>query len=283
MSEQPEPFRAADIALSARSSVPVDRLCVDLAGLRVHALSRPQWADVFVGDLAAMRRSGHALRPRVMTSANGNVLSLYHRAEPFRRMVDEADGIDADGMSLVFASRFVGGPRLPERVATTDFVHDLGAVGARARATFFLLGGTGSSNRRACARLETLYPGLTVVGRNGYFDREDHEAVVTEIASYRPDLVLVGMGVPRELEMALFLRDRLPGVTWIKTCGGLFDFLSGKNTRAPQLLQRLGLEWAYRTWLEPRRLLWRYLSTNTHTLLLLTRHRVRPGARRRGN
>ena len=62
----------------------------------------------------------------------------------------------------------------------------------------------------------------------------------------------------------------------IKTSGGLFDFLSGKNSRAPDWMQRAGLEWAYRTYLEPRRLAGRYLMTNPHAVLLLL---TRTGAR----
>ena len=67
-------------------------------------------------------------------------------------------------------------------------------------------------------------------------------------------------------------RDRLRGVGLIKTSGGLFDYLSGKNSRAPDWMQKAGLEWAYRTFLEPRRLAGRYFVTNPHALfLLLTR------------
>ena len=67
-------------------------------------------------------------------------------------------------------------------------------------------------------------------------------------------------------------RDRLRGVGLIKTSGGLFDFLSGKNPRAPGWMQNAGLEWAYRIYVEPRRLAGRYLMTNPHALfLLLTR------------
>ena len=67
-------------------------------------------------------------------------------------------------------------------------------------------------------------------------------------------------------------RHRLHGVGLIKTAGGLFDVLSGEKTRAPSWMRRVGLEWAYRMYLEPRRLARRYLTTNPQALyLLLTR------------
>jgi exopolysaccharide biosynthesis WecB/TagA/CpsF family protein len=281
MSEHDEPFRDIDEHLAGRAGIPVRNLCVDLGGLRVHALDRRQWATLFRHDLDRMRESRFENRPLVLTSANGNVLSLSARSERYRALLDEVDAVDADGMSLVFASRWLGTPALPERVATTDLVHDLAREGADARACFYLLGGTAEVNRLARRRLERDYPGLTVVGRDGYFAPDQESTVFAEIESLRPDLVLVGLGVPRELELALKLRDALTGVTWIKTCGGLFDFLSGRNKRAPSVLQRLGMEWAYRAWLEPQRLLWRYVSTNSHTIYLLARQRLAPARGRR--
>jgi exopolysaccharide biosynthesis WecB/TagA/CpsF family protein len=77
------------------------------------------------------------------------------------------------------------------------------------------------------------------------------------------------MGIPAEQAFSLRHRDALTGVGLIKTSGGLFDFLSGKNTRAPGWMQATGLEWLYRMMLEPRRLLGRYLRTNPHAIYLL--------------
>jgi len=68
--------------------------------------------------------------------------------------------------------------------------------------------------------------------------------------------------VPLEQQFVARNIDKLTGVGVIKTSGGLFDFISGKNSRAPAWMQNVGLEWLYRTILEPRRLLSRYLKTN---------------------
>ena len=58
----------------------------------------------------------------------------------------------------------------------------------------------------------------------------------------------------------------------IKTSGGLFNFLSGKNSRAPAWMQRAGLEWLYRTMLEPKRLFWRYFVTNPVAIWQMLRY-----------
>jgi exopolysaccharide biosynthesis WecB/TagA/CpsF family protein len=77
------------------------------------------------------------------------------------------------------------------------------------------------------------------------------------------------MGAPAEQRFCLRNRASLSQVGIIKTSGGLFDFVSGKNSRAPGWMQAVGLEWAYRMALEPRRLAYRYLTTNPHALYLL--------------
>jgi len=77
------------------------------------------------------------------------------------------------------------------------------------------------------------------------------------------------MGVPLEQEFVARYAARLTNVKMIKTSGGLFDFMAGARKRAPRWMQRIGLEWAFRLWLEPRRLLRRYLTTNPVALLLL--------------
>ena len=243
-----------------------EKACV--GGLWITALNRSEWAEVLLEDWSSRRRMG--LPPRLLTSANGNVLSRYASDRHFRRLLDRFDNVDADGMSIVFASRLQPGPEIPERVATTDFVHDASSVGARHGMRFYLLGAGGEENRLAQERLRAAYPGLTVDGRDGFFGEDETNDVIEHIRDFAPDVLWIGLGVGREQAFAVLARDRLPRVTWIKTCGGLFDWLSGKNMRAPLILQRAGLEWAWRIWLEPRRLFRRYLVTNFHAIYLMT-------------
>lgn len=137
---------------------------------------------------------------------------------------------------------------------------------------FFLLGATPEENDRALTRVRAAYPRLRVAGRHGYFGPHEEEALAAELLAFGTDVLWVGLGLPREQEVAVRLREKLVGVTWIKTCGGLFNFLSGSSSRAPDWLQRAGFEWSYRLVREPRRLFWRYLATNGHALYLIVRH-----------
>jgi exopolysaccharide biosynthesis WecB/TagA/CpsF family protein len=177
-------------------------------------------------------------------------------------------------MPLVWASRLFHRQPLPERVATTDLFHDVAIIAQQRGARMFFLGAAKPVVNQAMRRVQELYPHLHIVGHAcGYLRREgDEERIIDTINRARPEILWLGLGVPREQQFAARNRDRLRGVGLIKTSGGLFDFLSGKNARAPQWMQRAGLEWAYRIRLEPRRLAGRYLMTNPHALfLLLTR------------
>lgn len=261
---------------SARFGVGADRQwTVPLArigGLPIAVIDRPGSAQLMVD--AALARRDSALRPLVVTSANGQVISMCAREPRIRDLFLAADLIHADGMSLVFASRLFHKTPLPERICTTDFFHDVAIVAQQRGARIFLLGATQSVIAEAARRVAALYPGLDIVGHeSGYLRRPDDEArIVDVINSARPDIVWLGLGVPFEQEFALRLRGQLRGVGAIKTSGGLFDVLSGKNSRAPAWMRAAGFEWAYRTYLEPRRLSTRYLTTNPHALFLrLTR------------
>jgi N-acetylglucosaminyldiphosphoundecaprenol N-acetyl-beta-D-mannosaminyltransferase len=247
---------------------------VSIGGLPLAVIGRKESAEFMVG--AALARRGKAKPPLVITSANGQVLSMCASDRKLRSLFLASDLIHADGTPLVFASWLRSRPRLPERVATTDLFHDVARVAEERVATFYMLGGAPDVMEAAVRNVRRQYPRLNIVGsRHGYFADGELERTIKQINLIGPDILWVGMGVPREQVFALKFRDRLTNVGLIKTSGGLFDFLSGRNSRAPQWMQSVGLEWLYRLALEPRRLFMRYLTTNPHALYLLLRHRSR--------
>lgn len=247
-----------------------------LGGVRITALTRCRFADLLVEDHRSRRRNPE-LPPLVSFSANGEMLSMCARDEAYAELIRRADIVDADGQSLVLFSRFWPGAPLPGRVTTTDFFHDAARAAQGAGISFYLLGGTAEVMAKTVENVRRLYPALTIVGaRDGYFDVADRDTILAEVARAEPDVLWVGMGSPRQQEFCLYARERLSGVTWIKSCGGLFDYLAGKRSRAPRWMQKAGLEWLYRLGLEPRRLFLRYALTNPHALyLLFARTRVR--------
>jgi N-acetylglucosaminyldiphosphoundecaprenol N-acetyl-beta-D-mannosaminyltransferase len=243
-----------------------------IGGLPIAVIDRVKSAQLMID--AALSRRGTAQPPLIFSSANGQVISECARHSDIRDLFLDTDLIHADGMPLVFVSRLFRKAPLPERVCTTDLFHDVAAVALRRGARFFFLGATKSAVDTATQRVRALYPELDIVGRScGYLRRTgDEERIIDIINNAEPDILWLGLGIPNEQSFAVRNRSRLTGVGLIKTSGGLFDFLSGKNARAPLWMQSVGLEWAYRMYLEPRRLSGRYLTTNPHALfLLLTR------------
>jgi N-acetylglucosaminyldiphosphoundecaprenol N-acetyl-beta-D-mannosaminyltransferase len=266
-------MHAANISLTIDLDVP----WVAIGGLPIAAIGREQSAQLMIE--AALARRGSGRQPLLITSANGQVISMCARDAEVRALFLAADLIHADGMPLVLASRLKGLMPLPERVATTDLFHDVARVAPSRGATFYLLGAAPKVIELAVRKVQEEYPQLTIAGyRHGYFDPDDMSEIIGEIDACAPDVLWIGMGAPAELALALHLRTRLTKVGLIKTSGGLFDFLSGRNRRAPMWMQSAGLEWLYRLALEPRRLLHRYLTTNPHALFLLLTGSTQPPA-----
>lgn len=228
-------------------------------------------AEGFVRE--AIERRGRRRRPFYSSSANGQVLAMCGADKAFLELMLEADQIHADGMPMVLYSKLFSSAPLPERVATTDLVHAVARRAAETGATFYFLGGSEDVNAKAVAAIQRSYPKLIFAGRrNGYFTVAEEDSVVDAINAAKPDILWIGLGVPLEQRFVSRNITRLTNVGVIKTSGGLFDFLSGKNARAPGWMQATGLEWAYRAWLEPKRLGMRYLTTNPLALRELIRH-----------
>jgi exopolysaccharide biosynthesis WecB/TagA/CpsF family protein len=238
---------------------------VVVGGVPVMPLSRSEWAQRLLRDWRMVREAG--VGPKFHTTANGNVLSTYGRNPAFREALAKADAIAADGMSVLWGARIFAGRSIPERAATTDLFHDIAKTAEDHGLSMFLFGATEEMNARAVEEVRRLYPRLKIAGsRNGYFQQGEEDRIIAEIVGTKPDIVWVGMGVPRQEIFVATHLEKFTGVTWVKTCGGLYDFLAGHHQRAPAWMRRSGLEWAFRTIKEPRRLFWRYATTNVHAI-----------------
>jgi exopolysaccharide biosynthesis WecB/TagA/CpsF family protein len=266
--------RANPIGRAATASVPR----TSIGGLRLAVLDLEQTADFMVDVVSPRRRIG---RPLYLTSANGEVLARCSTEPKTDRLFRSADLINADGQPLVTLSRLNSSPPLPERVATTDLFHVVARKAEAAGLTFYMFGADAAENAAAVANVRRMYPGLKIVGcSHGYLRGEQLRAKVDEINALAPDYLWVGLGVPHEQAFVEQYAPHLSNVGVIKTSGGLFNFLSGSRTRAPKWMQKAGLEWAWRVLLEPRRLAWRYMTTNPRAFyLMIHRDRSSPADR----
>lgn len=199
--------------------------------------------------------------PRVAVGINANVAYLARSDRTFLEALRAADLPYADGQSVVWAARAAGHP-VPERIATTDLIDPLARAAVVAGRRMFFLGGRPGVAAKAAEVLCDQHPGLVVATMHGYTRTEDAGEVLDLVHSHGTDILLVGMGDPMQQQ---WVRENLPRlrVGAVLTCGGLFDWVSGSNPRAPRWMIRAGLEWLWRLGIEPRRLARRYVFGNS--------------------
>jgi exopolysaccharide biosynthesis WecB/TagA/CpsF family protein len=236
-----------------------------VGGIKVATASRAELCHMIVGDCVQGQPAPEGTR--LLFDSNGHGISLAATNPAYRRALEAADVVHADGGFVVLASRYLAGAPVADRSATTDMIHDLANAGLNPGLTHYLLGGTEAVNAACAERLAELYPGIRIVGRrNGYWGRHEEAEVIADIAAHAPDLLWIGLGKPREQIFAATNRARL-GARWAISCGGCFNFITGAYSRAPRWMQDAQLEWAYRAATSPR-LLWRYAVTSPHAILL---------------
>lgn len=199
---------------------------------------------------------------RYVVTPNVQHTMVFQDDAPFREAYAGASLVIADGWPLVWASRLFGDP-LPERVTGSDFLPNLfERVSPERPVTLFLLGAAPGIGERAKAAIESRWPGARVLGVYSPpfgFEKDDAEnrRILELIAAQNPDLLVVGLGAPKQELWTYRYRGELK--TKVALClGGTIDFLAGTKARAPKWMQSLGLEWVHRAVTEPRRLGRRY-------------------------
>jgi N-acetylglucosaminyldiphosphoundecaprenol N-acetyl-beta-D-mannosaminyltransferase len=205
-----------------------------------------------------------------LCTVNVAILMMMREDPRLQRFVDNAAMVVADGQPLIWGSRMLG-RRLPERVAGVELVERLCERAAREGFGVYLLGGRKDVVEKVAARFTAQFPGLRLSGvADGYFKDDEAQSRAEAVARSGAKILIAAMGVPRQ---ELFIEehwDRL-GVPFAIGVGGSFDVLAGLRARAPQLIQRIGLEWFFRLAQEPGRLWKRYLVTNAQFLYLMSR------------
>ena len=221
---------------------------VSILGCRVDVVDRAE----AVRRIVALARGSE---PSLVVTL-GTEMVVRARHDPHFRAVANASALSlCDTIGVLYAARYLHGVPLAERVAGIDLIHPLCAELAREGASVFLCGGKGDTAQRAARVLQARHPQLQIAGaRDGYFPASDDAHVADEIAASGARLLLLGLGSPRqETWIAENIARTRCGVGI--GIGGSFDVLAGNVERAPELWQRLNLEWLYRLVREPSR--WR--------------------------
>lgn len=177
-------------------------------------------------------------------------------------IVNKCGVINADGASVVMASKYLGKP-LPERVAGIDLMQDLVSLSAEKEYSIYLLGAKKEVVEKTRQVLLEKYPKLKIVGiRDGYFKDDEWNKVAKELEKIKPDFVFVGITSPKKEYLIEYLQNKNISSVFMGV-GGSFDVLSGNIPRAPKWMQNCNLEWLFRVIQEPKRLFKRYFVGNT--------------------
>jgi N-acetylglucosaminyldiphosphoundecaprenol N-acetyl-beta-D-mannosaminyltransferase len=214
--------------------------------------------------------------PHYNIAINAAKVVEFQDDETLRKAIDDAHLLTADGQAVVWAARLLGQP-VPARVAGTDLMQALLQHAAQRGYSVYLLGAKDEIVRACVDKALKDHPGLRISGsRNGYFRREEEADVVAAIRAAKPDILFLGFGTPAK-EYFMHRHYRALDVPFVMGVGGSFDVYAGLVARAPQWLQRAGLEWAFRLAQEPRRMWKRYLVGNTRFAWIIARELLSRG------
>ncbi|MBU1125807.1 MAG: WecB/TagA/CpsF family glycosyltransferase [Candidatus Omnitrophica bacterium] len=198
-------------------------------------------------------------RPRTAFYLNAHCVNIASRDVEYRAVLNSADLVYAGGQGVVWGGRLCGIP-IPARVNIMDIFDFLAEEFRNRKISIFLLGETPETIGKADAALRT--KGLFVVGsHHGYFTESQEKDVINKINAARPDIILVGLGVPKQEKWILRNRNNLESnLSW--GVGGLFKIFAGYLQDTPSWIRVSGLEWLYLGIQDPKRLVSRYLLGN---------------------
>jgi exopolysaccharide biosynthesis WecB/TagA/CpsF family protein len=227
---------------------------IPIFGLPVDAITYAEWLDL-IGEWISSPlhvRGGEGFLHHVCT-INPEFIMIAQHDVNFRNILQRADLCVPDGVGLLWAARHLG-HRLPERVTGSDGVPMIAERAARAGWRLFFLGAAPGVADQAAAILCERYPGLQIVGAySGSPAPEAEDAIVERVNASGADILFVAYGAPEQDKWIARNSPRLR-VRMAMGVGGAFDFIAGLLPRAPMWMRRLGLEWLFRLYLQPRRL-----------------------------
>ena len=212
--------------------------------------------------------------PLHLMGVNADKINEAHHNERMKQIINSCGVVNADGASVVLASKFLNKP-LPERVAGVDLMLRLIELSAAKGYSVYLLGGKQTVVEKTVTVLKNKHHGLNIVGfHNGYFSKSDWPIISKQINEKKPDFVFVGITSPLKEYLIEYFQDENNKSVFMGV-GGSFDVISGNIKRAPRWMQKSNLEWLFRVIQEPRRLFKRYFLGNIKFINLVLREIIK--------
>lgn len=225
---------------------------VEAFGVRISAVSMQEALDKIEGFIQTKT-------PHHVVTSDANAILRAQQDTEYADIIRRAALITPDGFGVIWGARLMNLP-IYERVTGVDMVTGICERAAKNDYSIYIFGSSPGIAATAAQKLAEKYPGLKVVGtHHGMVLKKPDElaAVVQQIKAAKPDVLFVALGIPlQEKFIAKHLHElNVPVALGV---GGSFDVYSEKLKRAPEYIQRSGMEWLYRVWQEPWR--WKRMS-----------------------
>jgi N-acetylglucosaminyldiphosphoundecaprenol N-acetyl-beta-D-mannosaminyltransferase len=264
-------FSLARVLMKPRAdddSMPGD---IEAFGMRISPVSMQQALDrieTFIKEK----------KPRHVVTSDANAILRVQEDHEYADIVRRAALITPDGYGVMWGARLLNLP-IYERVTGVDMVTGICERAAKSGYSIYILGSEPGVAATAAANLQAKYPGLRVAGtHHGFWRRDGQEEgldaaqsdarMAEQVGRAAPDVLFVAMGIPAQEKFIAAQMERM-NVPVALGVGGSFDVYSGKYNRAPEHIQRLGLEWIYRVWIDPVR--WRRMGYVPRFMMLALR------------
>ncbi len=186
-----------------------------------------------------------------IVTINPEMIAIGRKNDDFGRIINDADLVIPDGVGIKLALKIKGTSQ--QNIPGIEFSKKLIALCELEGYTIGLLGAKEEVVQKAAKNLRDEHPSLNITYvRNGYFSEADENIIKEELKAISPKVVFVALGAPKQELLISKIKAEMPETIFIGV-GGSFDVWSGMVKRAPEVYQKLGLEWLYRTMKEPAR------------------------------
>jgi len=239
---------------------------IDFLGIKVNAITKEEVVDKIL-EFALTDKH------RIITYIDAQCVNIFFRDPEYKKIIKKMDLVCAGGVGVVWASKLFRNS-LPERVNSLDYFDRLAEGLIEKKIKIYLLGGKPGVVQKAVDELKKRFSNLVIVGfHHGFFNEEQEDNIIKEINVLKPNILVVGMGVPRQ-EKWMYKQLNEADVNLFWAVGAAFNSLSGAFKRAPKWMISCGLEWLYRLYQEPNRLWKRYLVGNLVFIYRVLKYKI---------
>ncbi|MDR2899183.1 MAG: WecB/TagA/CpsF family glycosyltransferase [Clostridiales bacterium] len=216
-------------------------------GMGVDTYTRQEVIDKCMGFVYDNKRDC-----KMIVTPNPEMAMLAREKKSFLDIMNNADLVLCDGVGIYLAAK-LNKIKIPERVQGCNLCFSLFEIIKDKPVSVYLLGAKPGIALNAKKMLAEQYKGINITGaRDGYFKDDEDDKIIEEINRLKPDILMVGLGFPRQEEWLYRYKNKL-NVNVAIAVGGSIDIMAGNVKRAPQIFQKTGMEWFYRLVSQPSR------------------------------